>query len=180
MNSYQHSITNRERPAILTVLNDYRVTYRMRGRRAVALCPLPDHNEKTPSFTVWPAEDRFYCFGCGRSGDGFDLIAHLSGRPLAEVLKQRNFVPNIDRKRCRHTEELRDQAYARLAQLNRATIKAEQAICANVTDNSPDLMANIFCIRDIVWPLLDDLAGGATDTIKAAIDEARGRRLFDG
>lgn len=44
------------------------------GDKWVALCPLPDHNEKTPSFTVYEDPERgFYCFGCNRGGDVLEL-----------------------------------------------------------------------------------------------------------
>ena len=47
------------------------------GDRWVGLCPLPDHEEKTPSFTVYP-DDHWWCFGCHRGGDVLDLhqLAH--------------------------------------------------------------------------------------------------------
>jgi CHC2 zinc finger len=35
-------------------------------------CPLPDHDDKTPSFYIYPP-GRFYCYGCGRNGDVVDL-----------------------------------------------------------------------------------------------------------
>jgi DNA primase len=35
-------------------------------------CPLPDHEDKTPSFYIYPP-GRFYCYGCGRGGDVVDL-----------------------------------------------------------------------------------------------------------
>jgi DNA primase len=35
-------------------------------------CPLPDHEDKTPSFYIYPP-GRFHCYGCGRSGDVVDL-----------------------------------------------------------------------------------------------------------
>src|SRR5829696_6755504 len=39
------------------------------GDRYVASCPLPDHDDKTPSFTVYPASEGWWCFGCNRGGD---------------------------------------------------------------------------------------------------------------
>jgi hypothetical protein len=38
-------------------------------------CPLPDHEDKTPSFYIYPP-GRFYCYGCGSSGDVVDLEFH--------------------------------------------------------------------------------------------------------
>lgn len=44
------------------------------GDRWVGLCPLPDHDEKTPSFTVYEEDERgWYCYGCKRGGDVLDL-----------------------------------------------------------------------------------------------------------
>jgi DNA primase len=37
-----------------------------------ARCPLPDHEDKTPSFYLYPP-GRFHCYGCGRFGDVVDL-----------------------------------------------------------------------------------------------------------
>ena len=47
------------------------------GDKWVGLCPLPDHDEKTPSFTVYP-DDHWWCYGCQRGGDVLDLhqLAH--------------------------------------------------------------------------------------------------------
>lgn len=46
---------------------------------AQACCPLPDHAERTPSFTVWQDTNHWYCFGCQRGGDGLRLIALFKG-----------------------------------------------------------------------------------------------------
>ncbi len=43
------------------------------GERWTARCPLPDHDEKTPSFTVYPGDRGWYCYGCLRGGDVVDL-----------------------------------------------------------------------------------------------------------
>jgi CHC2 zinc finger len=41
----------------------------------VGRCPLPDHEDKTPSFYVYPP-GRYHCYGCGGSGDVVDLEFH--------------------------------------------------------------------------------------------------------
>lgn len=49
-----------------------KVELRERGRHFVGLCPF--HEEKTPSFTVFPDTQHFKCFGCGRTGDVFTFL----------------------------------------------------------------------------------------------------------
>lgn len=47
-----------------------------RGKDLFSQCPYPDHTEKSPSFTLGGSkDDKFYCFGCGRFGDIFDLTS---------------------------------------------------------------------------------------------------------
>lgn len=43
-------------------------------------CPLPDHEERTPSFTT--RETRWRCFGCGKHGTIYDLASALWAMPL--------------------------------------------------------------------------------------------------
>jgi hypothetical protein len=43
------------------------------GDKLKACCPLPGHHEKTPSFIVYPAENRAWCYGCNRGGDVIKL-----------------------------------------------------------------------------------------------------------
>jgi hypothetical protein len=40
-------------------------------------CPLSDHEDRTPSFHVYEADRGWWCFGCSRGGDVFDLAAAL-------------------------------------------------------------------------------------------------------
>ena len=51
-----------------------------KGHTYMARCPLPDHEEKTPSFTVYADNGRGWaCFGCGRGGDVVHLYALARG-----------------------------------------------------------------------------------------------------
>jgi DNA primase len=47
----------------------------------VMRCPLPDHEDRTPSFVVYGAERGWFCFGCHRGGTVYDLAAALWGLP---------------------------------------------------------------------------------------------------
>jgi len=44
------------------------------GLRQVGSCPIPDHEDSSPSFAVYQESDRWYCFGCSRGGDVLDLF----------------------------------------------------------------------------------------------------------
>jgi hypothetical protein len=50
------------------------------GDKWRARCPLPDHDDKTPSFFVF-ADGRWRCFGCSRSGDVVDLYMIINDYP---------------------------------------------------------------------------------------------------
>lgn len=52
---------------------------RRAGERWIGNCPLPDHEDRTPSFTVYPETNSWYCFGCCRGGDVIDLAATAWG-----------------------------------------------------------------------------------------------------
>lgn len=57
------------------------------NRQGVACCPL--HNEKTPSFKVYPKTNSFYCFGCGAGGDVIkfvELMEHVSASDAAKII----------------------------------------------------------------------------------------------
>lgn len=56
------------------------------GHSYYGLCPL--HNERTPSFHVDSAKQRYKCFGCGAGGDAIDLLSKLERLSTSEVLKR--------------------------------------------------------------------------------------------
>jgi DNA primase len=55
------------------------------GDKWVARCPLPAHEDKSPSFTVYPETDSFFCFGCLVGGDVVELARHAWDYDKAEV-----------------------------------------------------------------------------------------------
>ncbi len=61
------------------------VTLRKRGSTYVGLCPF--HNEKTPSFTVYPDTQSFYCFGCGAGGDTVGFVKKIENLDYIDAVK---------------------------------------------------------------------------------------------
>jgi hypothetical protein len=59
-----------------------------KGKVLVGLCPL--HNEKTPSFYVYPESNSFYCFGCKQGGNNINLIKSLYNYSFKEAVKHIN------------------------------------------------------------------------------------------
>ena len=66
------------------IISSY-VTLKRRGSTFVGLCPF--HNEKTPSFTVYPDTQSFYCFGCGVGGDAVTFIKNIENLDYIDALK---------------------------------------------------------------------------------------------
>ncbi|MBR3053723.1 MAG: DNA primase, partial [Firmicutes bacterium] len=55
------------------------------GKTYTGLCPF--HNEKTPSFTVYPDSQSFYCFGCGAGGNVISFIEKRENLDFVETVK---------------------------------------------------------------------------------------------
>lgn len=58
------------------------VTLKPAGHTMVASCPLPGHEDSTPSFTIYPATGTYHCFGCQRGGDILSFVQETSGEGL--------------------------------------------------------------------------------------------------
>lgn len=61
----------RTRTDIVEVVSEY-VSIQRKGKNYLGLCPF--HSEKTPSFTVTPDKQMFYCFGCHVGGNVFSFV----------------------------------------------------------------------------------------------------------
>ncbi|MBE9142582.1 DNA primase [Planktothrix mougeotii] len=73
----------KERADIYDVVSE-KVVLKRRGKDFVGLCPF--HDEKTPSFTVSPTKQMFYCFGCGAAGNALKFIMDLEKRSFSDVV----------------------------------------------------------------------------------------------
>ena len=61
------------------------VTLKRAGSNVKGLCPF--HNEKTPSFTVYPGSQSFYCFGCGSGGDVITFVMKYNNLDYAGAVE---------------------------------------------------------------------------------------------
>lgn len=74
---------------------------RRRGNDVWCCCPLPGHDEDTPSFHFDDQQGLFHCFGCKRGGDLFELARHLWDEPefwrVAERLRDLAGIQRVER-----------------------------------------------------------------------------------
>jgi DNA primase len=75
----------REAAGIVEVASEF-TALRRQGARFAGLCPYPDHQEKTPSFSVTPERGFYYCFGCSRGGDAIKLVMDLKSLDFADAV----------------------------------------------------------------------------------------------
>src|SRR5437868_4991453 len=69
---------------IVRVVGEY-VRLKKAGKDFSGLCPF--HQEKTPSFTVSPIKQIFYCFGCGKGGDVYNFVMEMEKCEFPEAVK---------------------------------------------------------------------------------------------
>ena len=74
----------RRQADIVRVIQDY-VALKKKGANWMACCPF--HQEKTPSFSVNPAKDIFYCFGCGKGGSVFNFVMEIERVSFPEAIR---------------------------------------------------------------------------------------------
>lgn len=70
---------------IESVLSPY-IALKRRGSNLVGLCPF--HNEKTPSFTVYPENGSYYCFGCGQGGDIITFTMRMENLDYIDAVRK--------------------------------------------------------------------------------------------
>lgn len=95
------------RTDIQTLIGGY-VTLKRSSANLKGLCPF--HSEKSPSFTVYPANNSFYCFGCGAGGDQISFIMrmeHLDYPDAVEFLAKRAGITIVDDGKAKYDGEPR-------------------------------------------------------------------------
>lgn len=96
------------------------VSLRRAGKNLVGLCPF--HAEKTPSFTVSPDKQIFYCFGCGAGGNVFSFVMKQEGTTFADAARAlaRRFGVDLPEKPLTRQDQKRISEQDALLAVNRA------------------------------------------------------------
>ncbi|NJR51541.1 MAG: DNA primase [Leptolyngbyaceae cyanobacterium CSU_1_3] len=73
----------KQRADIADIVSEY-VVLKKQGKDFVGLCPF--HDDKSPSFSVSPSKQFYYCFSCGAGGNAIKFLMELGKRPFSEVV----------------------------------------------------------------------------------------------
>lgn len=102
------------------IISSY-VSLKKRGRTYVGLCPF--HNEKTPSFTVYPDTQSFYCFGCGAGGDAVGFIKRIENLDYIDAVKSLAERAGMQMPDDRNYDDSMAKLKRRVLEINRETAK---------------------------------------------------------
>ncbi len=105
----------KQRLDVVDVVDSY-LRLEKAGRNFKALCPF--HQEKTPSFFVFPERQSWRCFGCGSGGDLVSFVMKKEGVDFSEALKM--LAERAGVSLARRKETAKDKAADRLYQINEA------------------------------------------------------------
>ena len=97
----------RSRNDIVDVISGY-VRLQRKGASYFGLCPF--HNEKSPSFSVSPSKQMYYCFGCGAGGNVFTFLMEYENYTFPEAVKTLADRCGVELPEMEYSEEAKRQA----------------------------------------------------------------------
>lgn len=103
---------------IVDVISGY-VRIQKKGSNYFGLCPF--HNERSPSFSVSPSKQIYYCFGCGAGGNVITFLMEYENATFQEAVKQLADKAGIDLPEMEYNEEARqkESRRSRLLEINK-------------------------------------------------------------
>lgn len=103
---------------IVDVISGY-VKLQKKGANYFGLCPF--HNEKSPSFSVSPGKQMYYCFGCGAGGNVLTFVMEYENYTFQEALTALADRAGVSLPKMEYGKEAREQAEfrARLLEVNK-------------------------------------------------------------
>ena len=112
----------RQKNDIVDVVSGY-VRMQKKGSNYFGLCPF--HNEKSPSFSVTPSKQMYYCFGCGAGGNVFTFIMEYENYSFQEAIKYLADKAGVNLPEIEYSEEARgkENRRSRLLEVNKEAAK---------------------------------------------------------
>ena len=108
----------RARNDIVDVISQY-VKLTRKGSSYFGLCPF--HNEKTPSFSVSPSKQMYYCFGCGAGGNVISFVMEYENYSFREAVEHLARRAGVELPKIEYSGEAREKAQkkATLLEINK-------------------------------------------------------------
>lgn len=107
---------------IVDVISGY-VRLQKKGANYFGLCPF--HNEKSPSFSVSPGKQMYYCFGCGAGGNVYTFIQEYENYTFPEAVKMLADRAGVNLPEIEYSEEAKkaESKRSRLLEINKEAAK---------------------------------------------------------
>ena len=110
----------RTRNDIVEVISGY-VRLQKKGSNYFGLCPF--HNEKSPSFSVSPGKQMYYCFGCGAGGNVITFLMEYENQTFPEAVRTLAQRAGIALPEADDSKEAADSRRAKLLEINKEAAK---------------------------------------------------------
>lgn len=112
----------RAKSDIVDVISGY-VRIQKKGSSYFGLCPF--HNEKSPSFSVSPGKQMYYCFGCGAGGNVFTFVMNYENFTFPEAIKLLAERAGVNLPEIEYSEEIKqkENRRAKLLEANKEAAK---------------------------------------------------------
>ena len=151
------------------------------GDELMALCPF--HEEKQPSFSLNVEKGIFICFGCGKSGNIFYLVEHLTGLSYDEIRKAigedeiPKFTPqNLPKKELKTLSDAEVDALTLYAQVSHRLLKGEA--CVDPADESVTIYTDYLKRREISMETAEYFQLGANRYSYLNLDRPRRNQVW--
>ena len=92
---------------IVDVISQY-VKLQRKGSSYFGLCPF--HNEKSPSFSVSPGKQMYYCFGCGAGGNVFTFVMEYENFTFVEAMQYLAERASVELPKVDYSKEAKEAA----------------------------------------------------------------------
>ena len=99
---------------IVDVISQY-VKLQRKGSSYFGLCPF--HNEKSPSFSVSPGKQMYYCFGCGAGGNVFTFVMEYENFTFVEAMQYLAERASVELPKVDYSKEAKEAADKKAALL---------------------------------------------------------------
>lgn len=121
---------------VYDVLSDFLPDLRKKG--AVYTCCCPFHSERTPSFTVNPARNRWHCFGCNKGGDAVEFLREHQNMSFSDAIEYlcRKYGIHIEYEKKQRSPEEQDTARRKESMLIALSVVQEFYVAQFNADNA--------------------------------------------